>query len=191
MLSIGHNGFSQIYVDQFDDSTTVVTRHNPDNHESYILLARTAFSPPSHHTSPALHKPLQIPSLLNERTVLEAFTCHLKDSAEYARSETFVNGIQNYRLVLTENAAVSESRFIDRIEYDGQMSQVHFKFFPVGAVVVFKVSLNQRSADNLPFIKKSVFELRNCSLNDPNSSVRIERILSRLSFDELNILLYR
>lgn len=71
------------------------------------------------------------------------------------------------------------------------MSHVHFKFFPAGAVAVFKVSLNQKSADSLPFIKQSVAELKSCLVNNPNAKVDIDRILSRLNFDELNILLYR
>lgn len=47
---MAQTGFSQIYVDQFDNDTTVVTRHNPNTHEGYILVARTSFYEPNENT---------------------------------------------------------------------------------------------------------------------------------------------
>lgn len=52
---MSQDGFSQIYVDQFDGDTTVVTRHNSITHESYILVSRTSFYQPNEHTSVCIY----------------------------------------------------------------------------------------------------------------------------------------
>jgi glycogen debranching enzyme len=75
---MGLQGYSQIYVDQFDAETTVVTRHNPNTHNNIILIARTAFSHPSAHTHNNLHKPLAIPSKIE--SVFLAANMSEKDS---------------------------------------------------------------------------------------------------------------
>jgi len=187
---MGVKGFSQIYVDQFDDDTISVTRHNPQTHESYIMIARTAFAYPHQGVSGTVGKPLEIPSRVVE-ILIEANTVHDGQVEGYVRNEMFVNGIRNYRLELQENLKIEASRFVDRIDYDGDKSYVNFKYFPPGAVSVFKVELNEKCLGGLPLIRQSIFELSNTCVDGREGDIDVENILGKLNFDELNILLFR
>ncbi len=187
---MGVKGFHQIYVDQFDDDTISVTRHNPQSHESYIMIARTAFSYPDQGVSKTLHKALEIPSRVAE-ILIEANTVLDEQAEGYVKNEKFINGIRNYRLDLQENVKIEASRFIDRIHYDGDKSYVHFKYFPPGAVAVFKVTLNEESLDCVPLIRQSIFELSSSVVDGREGNIDIEIVLGKLNLDELNILLFR
>lgn len=194
-FDMGIKGFSQLYVDQFDADTTVVTRHNPNTHESVILIARTSFSHPSAHTFNALHRPLEIPSKI-ESVLLEAFVSERANSEPYKASSTYVNGLKNFKLILTENQSVHKSTFIDRIDYDGSVSRVHFKYFPPGTVVAFKVILNDESSFALPYLRQSIAQLSHSQSQSQNhhgnhGNHEIDSIFNKLTFDELNILLFR
>ena len=125
---MGLKGYSQIYVDQFDAETTVVTRHNPNTHNNIILIARTAFSHPSNQTQNNLYKPLAIPSKI--QSVLFEANLRKKQNVEFKQDSSYINGLTDYELKLQEN--VVKSDFIDRIDYNGSVSLVHFKYFPPG-----------------------------------------------------------
>lgn len=180
-------GYSQIYVDQFDSDTTIVTRHNPQNHESFILIARTAFTYPHNDANQTLSKPLVIPSKISHVLLEANLKKKEKASFEFEQSSKFINGLQDYEIQFNENIQISSSRFIDKIEYDSNESKVYFKHFPPGAVTVLKVALNEKSLSQLGFIRESIFELSNATQGCSD----IERIIGALTFDELNILLFR
>ena len=136
---MGEQGFSQIYVDQFDAETTVVTRHNPNTHDNIILIGRTAFTHPNpHYVDNNLHRPLAIPSKI-QAVLFEASLMPRKENnkvGEFEQNSTFINGLKNYELKLQQQQEQQEqsmkSDFIDRIDYDGNVSLVHFKYFPPG-----------------------------------------------------------
>jgi glycogen debranching enzyme len=181
-FEMGELGFSELYVDQFDNDTTVVTRHNPQSRESFILIARTSFSNPSNHTNNNLSRPLVIPSKIDsiifESNIVE------KNQKDFKESKDFINGLENFELQFNQN--VKESKFIHHIDYDGNTSHVHFKYFPPGTVMVFKVVLNQVSAEKLPFINENILKLIS-----KNGNSDIDKIFESINFEELNILLFR
>ncbi|CAF0868627.1 unnamed protein product [Brachionus calyciflorus] len=189
-FEMGVKGYSQIYVDQFDEDTTTVTRHNPKTHESFILMSRTSFYKPNEWTPKNIARPLLIPSRI-ENVVFEAFLDTIPDANEYKPSDNVLNGLENCVLKLSENVNLASSSFINWIDYDGSRSLVHFKYFPPGAVICFKVILNDDSSSRLPFIRRSIADLLNTKINQEFLTNEIENILNKLNFDELNILLYR
>jgi hypothetical protein len=80
-------------------------------------------------------------------------------NAEFKRSETYINGLTNYGLVLNEKVNVEKSSFIAHIDYNGDRTLVHFKYFPPGAVILFKVELNEQSTETLNTIRNGIGEL--------------------------------
>ena len=134
-FEMGIKGYSQIYVDQFDAETTVVTRHNPETHNNIILIARTAFTHPSNQTHNNLSKPLAIPSKI-QSVLFEANLRKKQSNVEFKENNSFINGLVDHELKLQEN--VVNSDFIDKIDYNGSVSLVHFKYFPPGIYFSFK-----------------------------------------------------
>lgn len=191
-FELDNNNFNQLYVDQFDADTTVVTRHNPKTHESYILVARTSFSKPNEFTCKSLQKSLNIPSRIDS-ILVEANLKQIEDMPEFLQNHQFINGLTNYELELNEKIQINQSRFIGNVIYNGVETSVHFKYFPPGSIIVFKVVLNENSLTVLPYLQDALNDLNNsaisCETNVNNSE--IENILSSLSYDELNILLFR
>lgn len=177
---MGLENYSQTYVDQFDADTTVLTRHNPLTYESIILIGRTSFSQPSYeqHMS-TLSRPLFIPGLV-EKVLFETSLVRKPEGESYTPSADSVNGIQGYNLLFEEN--VTQSSFIDKIDYSDSScsSNIYFKHFPPSAVCVFKCSLNERLLKVLADMKQKL-----------NDTSKLKSVIADLTFDELNIVLYR
>jgi glycogen debranching enzyme len=179
---MGVCGYTQTYVDQFDADTTVITRHNPLTYESFILIARTAFSQPNSYQieHSTLDKSLFIPGKV--QSIPYQMNMRQKPNrAEYKRSDTSLNGIENFEVVIDENSSLNQSRFIERIDYNDSAcsSTVHFKYFPPSTVIIFKCSLNENLLGALTSMKLKM------------NSQEIDQVIERLNFDELNIILYR
>ena len=60
-----------MYVDQVTPDIVTVTRHNPVNHQSYVLCAHTAFGHPDNLWTPDGIKPLRVQGTVAE-VVFEA-----------------------------------------------------------------------------------------------------------------------
>ena len=194
--SLGARGFDEIFVDHFESDVTVVTRHNPLTHESIVLVARTAFAHPSHDTHNNVSRALVIPSridkILFEANVgkTSADADHNSHSSSSAAAASVIRGLRNYKLKLRElGSELAASDYIGRVDYNGESSCVHFKYFPPGTVLCLAVSLNESASDVLPFLHASIGKLRAAPKTSDLSN--IDKIISSLSYDELNILLFR
>lgn len=62
--------FFKVYVDQVDSDIVAVTRHCPTTHATVVLVAYTAFTPPSRERSQSI-KPLRVEGRVDE-IILEA-----------------------------------------------------------------------------------------------------------------------
>lgn len=75
---LGKNGFNQVYVDQMDPDIVAVTRHNPKTHESFVLVAFTAFGYPDLNAANYQRgiRPLRVEGVVDE-IVFEATLSHI------------------------------------------------------------------------------------------------------------------
>ena len=74
-LELVSTGYSQVYVDQMTADVVAVTRHNPETHQSIVLVAHTAFKHPGDHAQQGYIRPLVLDGQLSE-VVLESFIVH-------------------------------------------------------------------------------------------------------------------
>ena len=170
-------GYTQTYVDQFDADTTVLTRHNPNTYASIILVARTSFSHPSLTTGSNLDRPLFVPGKVAQ--VLHQMSMQKKlGGPEYSRNSAYLNGREDFEVLID---SPSQHQFIDRIDYDDLAcsSHVHFKHFPPGAIVLLQCSLNEKLLGTLS------------SIGSKLAGQNLKQATGQLTFDELNIILYR
>ncbi|KAJ8965550.1 hypothetical protein NQ314_004050 [Rhamnusium bicolor] len=117
-FTLGKEGYNQVYVDQMDSDIVAVTRHRPDTHQSYILIAFTAFGHPNEDAG--IHqrniKPLKLEGVLDE-IVLEATLSHINvktGGSKFAKWEKFVrnskwiHGLSEYQVRHKTNIQVTE-----------------------------------------------------------------------------------
>lgn len=198
---LGTGRFNQVFVDQRDDNTIAITRHCPATHQSVILIARTAFSPPSSPTETGFMKPLNIPGIIEE-IIFEARLVPLDHlgttlGPTYKKNERFINGLNDFQLEVKENIKVLASEMIQIIDAleDGSQ-EIDFINFPPGSVIAFRVSLD-------PAARSAILKIRTC-LSQFGYRMRsysgnilqrqghdFESILSRLTLTDLNRVLFR
>lgn len=77
-FNLGIEGYTQVYVDQIDSDIVAVTRHDPNKHQTVVLIAFTAFSHPrldaADYQRPI--KPLSVEGVLDE-IIIEATMSHI------------------------------------------------------------------------------------------------------------------
>jgi len=186
---MGRMGFTQVYVDQVTPEIVTITRHNPVNHESYVLCAHTAFSAPQD----GLGTPDGVRALRVQGTIAEVvFEARVRPRdgrplqlEESQRSESFINGIDQYQVEIRENFSIEESSMLThRIEDD--YTVMEYKDFPPGALFALRVAPCPVAEGAVQRLRSTVTELTQFS-----ASSDIEHIISRLSLADMNRIIYR
>ena len=181
-------GFSQVYVDQVTPDIVTVTRHNPVTHQSYVLCAHTAFGHPASLRTPRDIRPLRVQGTVAE-VVLEARLLprdgrplQLED---IVKSETFINGVNQYWVNLRENFDIEKSSMLThRIEND--YTVMDYTDFPPGSVFALRVAPCPVAAAAVDRLRCVVQQLTCFS-----ADTELEPIISRLTLADMNRVLYR
>nr|XP_002130821.1 glycogen debranching enzyme-like [Ciona intestinalis] len=179
------NGFTQIFVDQRTQDVVAVTRHNPQTHYSYILVGNTSFSD---------SKMKPVPPMLVEGSImgipLEAKPSETEQSTQdylkgFTKDKQFINGIDNYNLVVDTDIAASNSTCCKILESEDKSSQtVHFTHFPPGSIVVLRVKVTET-------VNKSISDIRETIASLHNSNTHFDKLVSKLNLRTLNRVLFR
>ena len=159
----------------------MVTRHNPQTHESVILVARTSFQKPKDPKSTGYLVPLRIDGKINK--ILFETRMDGEPEEDYVQNENFINGYQSFKSILRTNLSVDESKMIKAVRI-GDSNEIMFTEFPPSSVIAFKVSLSDIHLNAVKQIKNTIKQF-----DDPNSD--INKIVSDLSLIDLNFVLFR
>ncbi|XP_063921993.1 glycogen debranching enzyme [Zophobas morio] len=192
---LGDEGFNQVYVDQMDPDVVAVTRHCPETHQSYVLVAFTAFSHPPEEAANHQRgiRALRVEGVLDE-IVLEATLNHVtsKSGSKYTKTQNFckdgkwINGLSEYRVTVKEHIQPQDSDFFEKVNSGNpNVIQLNFKNFKPGSVAIIKVSLPE---DMTQAIKNVRTLISHFTLNKENE---LWKIVTKMGLADLNRALYR
>lgn len=125
-----------------------VTRNAPLNQERVILVAYTAFKNSGRRPTDFWIKSLKFEGQLHE-IILEAELQPICDDTsfeEFQPDPIYINGEQQYELVINEQVALAESRFVRIVDKKNSTSglesekptEIHFCNFKPGCIVIIK-----------------------------------------------------
>ncbi|XP_060528992.1 glycogen debranching enzyme [Cylas formicarius] len=193
---LGRDGYNQVYVDQMDPDVVAVTRHNPETHQSYVLIAFTAFGHPDQNADKYQRgiRPVRVEGVLEE-IVLEATLSHVEASSggskytkfdDFTKDSAWISGLTEYRVTVREHISSEQSEFFNYVDSGTpNVFQLDFRNFKPGSVAVLKVSLPED-------MRESISRVRSLIKSFPGSKdTELKRIVSRLTLADLNRALYR
>ncbi|KAK3091545.1 hypothetical protein FSP39_020658 [Pinctada imbricata] len=196
--NLGKNGFTEVFVDQLSHDTVAVTRHNPLSHDSVLMIARTAFHKPDNPNHLYQVRPVTVEGQVEE-VLFEASFKETK-GYDYVKNEEYINGLPNYCLTSRENLRPEQSQIVHTyLSEDDNRTQVVCTQLTPGSVVILRTSLHQKAKDAIKDVRQRVSQfgylMRSYSgrtMFDENfDKSNFHSIVSRLSFSDLNRVLYR
>lgn len=179
----------QLMVDQLSTSAILMTRHNPLNHRSVLLVAHTAFFQPNEKWEKI--SPLAIEGVIDE-VILEASINHPQDEEpvrNFQRSKDYINGLEHTKVYLKEKIKIEESGCVrltspNSLDYTGFRIVEFGDEFRPGSIIVLQISL-------LPQIRQGVSNLRELLNQFSNPTSEFNKIVKKLTLVDLERVLYR
>lgn len=172
-------GYSQAYVDQRDRDTIVVTRHNPNNHKSVILAARTAFYQELGSYATDL-KPLTIEGKFDK--ILFEISMN-GDPIDFEKDETIINGYKSFFTEVSSLIEPTQSQMVE-VEKCDTSNVIHFKHFPPSSVIAFSMSLLDEQTAALEALNE-ILKQYDCTKSD------IFMIINQYHLIDINYVLFR
>lgn len=189
---LGLEGFNQNYVDQMNPDIVGVTRQNPITHESFILVAHTAFSYPDPNAGSTNVRPLTFEGKLEE--IYCEIEFHSRTLQPFARPSSFkkdpsvVNGLDDYEIVIRKNIQLKDSNIFKKTPTIlGDSTQLDFANLRPGSVVVVRVSPHTGVTDKL----KQLHEVINDFHSEKGSKYQeVKAIIGGLNLVDMNLALF-
>lgn len=191
-------GYKEVFVDQLAEEVTAVTRHNPLNHSSIILVACTAFHNPDNPNQEYIFRPVGVQGMVEE--ILFEGTMRPIQDMHYTRDDKFINGLPNFSLEVREKVPFTSSEFcFENILDNSGQREVCFKNFKPGTVVAFRTSLTDEAKTATLNLRRGMgqfgYMMRsysgNVTFDDTWDTSNFRAVVSRLSLGDLNRVMYR
>lgn len=173
---LANEGYKEIFVDQVNYDVVAITRHNPSNHKSVILIARTCFHKTDNPWETGSIRPLNVAGHFNKILFEGKMT---GDYEEFQKANHFINGLKNMRAVIKEEIKIEDSEMIKVSSKDGE-NKIEFINFTPGSVIALDVSLEKKHLDALNMLHKTY-----------SNPKELEKIVQNLTLDDMNYVLFR
>ena len=185
------SGFTEIGLEQIASDVLVVRRHNPVTHESVIAVVRTVFCSVHELTSPSLPS-IKIDGTI-EDIVMEALLTTGVGEPHAPTDRDYITGLSNVRLRIKEHIQVDVS---DMAELDETTSSLKFVRFPQGSVIIIRTSVDPQTIASMNHLRRLLTCFGYKTAPEPLEKEKEEYselvdIISKLSFNDLNRILYR
>ncbi|KAL0277777.1 UNVERIFIED_CONTAM: hypothetical protein PYX00_004943 [Menopon gallinae] len=185
-------GYSQVFVDQMNENVVAVTRHNPNTHESIVLVAYTAYAYPMNvHDQPCI-KNLELEGVF-ENIILESCLEFTGDGGDrfsrpknFVRDENYINGLLEYKVKIKENISVDESEMLALLP-SGKLDQRVYtlrRFLP-GSIIIAKLTPTPETKPELNLVINITNSLLKCKCET------LFQAISKFSLRDINYALYR
>ncbi|KAL8625730.1 hypothetical protein ACOMHN_044005 [Nucella lapillus] len=198
-FELATGGYKEVFVDQLAPEVTAVTRHNPLNHSSVILVACTAFSNPENPKQEYCFRSVHVQGTVEE-VLFEGTLQERPERDRYAKNDKFVNGLPNYILDVQEHMAITSSQYCSENILDNNgLKEVCFKNFTPGTVVAFRTSLTDEAKTATLNLRRGMgqfgYMMRsysgNVTFDDTWDTSNFRAVVSHLSLGDLNRVMYR
>lgn len=189
---MGEGGFNEVFVDQMNPDIVAVTRQNPVTHESFILVAHTAFGYPDPNAGATYVRPLIFEGKLVE-IFFEAEIRSLREQpyarpSEFKKDSAFINGLTEYEVTTRKNIQLNKSKiFKNEATIHGNSTQLDFVNLKPGSVVCVRVMPHQDVTVRLQQLHEVVMEFHRENGNKYNE---LKNIISKLDLVDLNLALF-
>lgn len=189
---MGNQGFSEVYVDQMHKDIVGITRQNPVTHESFILVAHTAFGYPDPNAGPTYVRPLTFEGSLVE-IYFEAEIRSRREQpyarpADFRKDAAFINGLNEYEVTTRKNIQLGDSKiFKTSPTIRGNTTQLDFVNLRPGSVVVIRVAPRNDVTVRLRQLHETVQDFH---CENGTKYNELKDIVSRLNLVDLNLALF-
>lgn len=189
---MGNEGFSQVYVDQMNPDIVGITRQNPVTHESFILIAHTAFSYPVPDAGATYVRPLIFEGKFVEIYLEAEIRCRREQPyarpQEHIKDHAFINGLQDYEVITRKHLQLNDSKiFKTESTIHGNSTQLDFINFKPGSVVVVRVTPHNDVSVRLRQLHEVVDDFH---LGDGPKYQELKQIISKLDLVDLQLALF-
>lgn len=189
---LGHEGFSEVYVDQMNPDIVAVTRQNPVTHESFILIAHNAFGYPDANAGATYVRPLTFEGKFVE-IYLEAEIRSRREQpyarpSEFIKNSSYINGLTEYDIKIRKNIQLNDSKiFRNNATIHGNTTQLDFVNLRPGSVVIVRVTPHSDVSGRLRQLHDVVQEFHH---ENGQKYQELKRIISKLDLVDLNFALF-
>ena len=182
---LAENGYDQVFVDQRTPDVVAVTRHNPQTHDGYLMIAHTAFK-----DLPGLGIP---PITIEGEITAIALEAKPKQSQKmtpdflkvFSKDENFLNGIDGYEVYCQSDIETNQSACCKITHGEVERKKViTLTNFPPGSIVVVHVKMFV-TADEATVKVRELIE--NLSRNEDSE---FDKIVDKLDLRAFNRVLF-
>ncbi|KAI6179311.1 Glycogen debrancher [Aphelenchoides besseyi] len=178
-IDLCDQGFTEIFVDQYNVDIVAITRHNPTTHESVLIISHCAFGPFKWQPDGCDHKGIPVADNIS-KILFEVKTVeHGNQQNGVAEDKDTLTGMQNLHVEVYENVSLDKSLSIEIVN-----NVVMFKNFPSGSVIALKIDPRPETTESCNAIDKLVAD-------DSNLKSELRKVFGSLTIDQFNYLLFR